>query len=98
VRWFSADWDVYIDDFVAKIPDEMDVLFSCWEGWPGIHSPKVKDWIAEHQIPAEGWYVAHPDLTVLDIERVKRVSKAADEFLDKVGNWGCGGGSHVRSR
>jgi len=25
-------------------------------------------------------------LTVLDIERVKRVSKAADEFLDKVGN------------
>ncbi len=95
---YDGDWDVYIDDFVAKIPDEMDVLFSCWEGWPGIHSPKVKDWIAEHQIPAEGWYVAHPDLTVRDIERVKRVSKAADEFLDKVGNWGCGGGSHVRSR
>ncbi|TLZ52021.1 MAG: hypothetical protein E6K21_01365 [Gammaproteobacteria bacterium] len=83
---YDGDWDVYIDDFVAKIPDEMDVLFSCWEGWPGIHSPKVKDWIAEHQIPAEGWYVAHPDLTVRDIERVKRVSKAADEFLDKVGN------------
>ncbi|TLZ02875.1 MAG: hypothetical protein E6K36_08870 [Gammaproteobacteria bacterium] len=52
---YDGDWDVYIDDFVAKIPDEMDVLFSCWEGWPGIHSPKVKDWIAEHQIPAEGW-------------------------------------------
>lgn len=71
---------------MAKIPDEMDVLFSCWEGWPGIHSPKVKDWVAEHQIPAEGWYVAHPALTVRDIERVKRLSKAADEFLDKVGN------------
>ena len=81
---YDGDWDVYIEDFVAKIPNEMDVLFSCWEGWPGIHSPKVKDWIANHQITAEGWYVAHPDLTVRDIHRVKRVGKAAEEFLDKI--------------
>ena len=82
---YDGDWDVYIEDFVAKIPNEMDVLFSAWEGWPGIHSPKVKDWIAKHQITAEGWYVAHPDLTVRDIHRVKRVGKAAEEFLDKIG-------------
>jgi hypothetical protein len=82
---YDGDWDVYIEDFVAKIPNEMDVLFSCWEGWPGIYSPKVKDWIAEHQIPAEGWYVAHPDLTVAEAARAKRVNKAVDEFLDKVG-------------
>ena len=82
---YDGDWDVYIEDFVAKIPNEMDVLFSAWEGWPGIHSPKVKDWIAKHQIPAEGWYVAHPDLTVAEAARVKRVGKAVDEFLDKVG-------------
>ena len=82
---YDGDWDVYIEDFVAKIPNEMDVLFSCWEGWPGIHSPKVKDWIADHQVTAEGWYVAHPDLTVRDIHRVKRVGNAAEEFLDKIG-------------
>ena len=81
---YDGDWDVYIEDFVAKIPNEMDVLFSAWEGWPGIHSPKVKDWIAQHQITAKGWYVAHPDLTVRDIQRVKRVGKAAEEFLDKI--------------
>jgi len=81
---YDGDWDVYIEDFVAKIPNEMDVLFSAWEGWPGIHSPEVKDWIAKYQITAEGWYVAHPDLTVRDIGRVKRVGKAVDEFLDKV--------------
>jgi hypothetical protein len=81
---YDGDWDVYIEDFVAKIPNEMDVLFSCWVGWPGIHSPKVKDWIAEHQVTAEGWYVAHPELTVRDIHRVKRVGKAAEEFLDKL--------------
>ena len=82
---YDGDWDAYIDDFVAKIPKEMDVLFSLWEGWPGIHSPEVKDWIVKHQITAEGWYVAHPDLTVRDITRVKRVGEAAEEFLDKIG-------------
>jgi len=82
---YDDQWDPYIDDFATKIPDEMDVVFSACEGWPGIHSPKVKDWIAGHQIPAEGWFVAHPDLTVAETGRVKRVAKAVDEFLDRVG-------------
>ena len=81
---YDDQWDPYIEDFVTKIPDEMDIIFSAFEGWPGIRSPKVKDWIVKHQIPAEGWYVAHPDLTVAETARVKRVSKAVDELLDKV--------------
>jgi hypothetical protein len=83
---YDGAWDPYIDDFATKIPDEMDIIFSAFEGWPGIHSPDVKDWIVKHQIPAEGWYVAHPDLTVAEAARVKRVGKAVDEFLDKIGN------------
>jgi hypothetical protein len=63
---YDGQWDPYIEDFPTKIPDEMDVIFSAFEGWPGIRSPKVKDWIAEHQIPADAWYVAHPDLTVAE--------------------------------
>ena len=82
---YDGDWDAYIDDFVAKIPNELDVFFSACEGWPGIHSPKVKDWIVKHQITADGWYVAHPDVTVRDIRRLKRVGKAVEEFLDKIG-------------
>jgi hypothetical protein len=82
---YDGQWDPYIEDFATKIPDEMDVIFSAFEGWPGIRSPQVKDWIVEHQIAAEGWYVAHPDLTVAETARVKRVGKAVDEFLDKVG-------------
>ena len=81
---YDGDWDPYIEDFATKIPDDMDIIFSAFEGWPGIRSPKVKDWIVEHQIPADGWYVAHPDLTVADVERVKRMGKAVDEFLDKI--------------
>jgi hypothetical protein len=82
---YDGEWDPYIDDFATKIPDEMDVIFSAFEGWPGIHSPDVKDWIVRHQIPAEGWYVAHPDLTVTEIQRMKGVDKAVEELLDKVG-------------
>ena len=82
---YDGDWDAYIDDFATKIPDDMDIIFSAFEGWPGIHSPKVKDWILKHQIPAEAWYVANPDLTVRDVKRVKRIGMAAEEFLDKIG-------------
>jgi len=82
---YDDAWDPYIDDFATKITDQMDVIFSACEGWPGIRSPKVKDWIVKHQIPAEGWYVAHPDLTVAETGRLKRIGKAVDEFLDKVG-------------
>jgi hypothetical protein len=81
---YDGDWDPYIDDFATKIPDYMDLLFSNFEGWPGIHSPLVKDWIVEHQIPAEGWYVANPNLTVVEARRLERVGQALDEFLDKV--------------
>jgi hypothetical protein len=46
----------------------------------------VKDWIVQHQIPTEGWYVANPNLTVVDTRRLERVGQAVDEFLDKIGD------------
>jgi len=82
---FDGDWDTYIDDFVEKIPDYLDIIDSAWDGWPGIRSPGAKDYLAKHQITAEGWYVAYPDLTVAEIQRNQRVAKAVDEFLDKIG-------------
>jgi hypothetical protein len=82
---YDGEWDAYIDDFIATIPDYLDILSSSFEGWPGIHSPDAKDYLARHQIAAAGWYVAHPDLTVADTNRLKRVGAAVDQFLDKVG-------------
>jgi hypothetical protein len=82
---YDGDWDPYIDDFATKIPDELDLLFAGQEGWPGIRSPEAKDWIANHQVAAEGWYVANPDLSVADTRRAKRIGQAVDEFLDRIG-------------
>ena len=81
---YDGDWDAYIDDFATKIPDYLDLIDSAWEGWPGIRSPQAKDYLAKHQVTAEGWYVAHPDLTVAEIHRLKTIGRAVDEFLDKV--------------
>ena len=80
----AADWDAYIEDFATKIPDFLDIIDSAWEGWAGIRSPEAKDYLAKYQITAEGWYVAN-DLTVAETRRLRRVGKAVDEFLDKVG-------------
>jgi hypothetical protein len=82
---YDGDWDAYIDDFVTKIPDYLEVIFSTLEGWPGIHDPSVKDVIVSYQIPAVVWYVANPNLTVVDTRRLERLGTAFDELLDKVG-------------
>lgn len=81
---FDGDWDTYIDDFIALIPDYLDLMDSAWEGWPGIRDPGAKDYLIKHQITADGWFVAEPDLTLAEIQRLKRVGTAVDEFLDKV--------------
>ena len=82
---YDGDWDAYVDDFATKIPDYLDILFSALEGWPGIRSPAVKDWVAKYQVTADAWYVANPNLTVVETRRLERVGKALEEFLDKVG-------------
>ena len=81
---YDGDWDAYIDDFATRIPDYLDILNAGWEGWPGIRSPEAKNYLAKHQVTAEGWFVAHPDLTVAETRRLKRIGKAVDEFLDNV--------------
>src|SRR6187551_3523720 len=81
---YDGEWDPYIEDFATKIPTELDLFFCNCVGWPGIHSPSVKDWIAKYQVAADGWYVASPNLTVAETWRLERVGKALDEFLDKI--------------
>jgi hypothetical protein len=82
---YDGDWDPYIEDFASKIPDALDVLLCDGEGYPGMHSPKIKEWLASQQIPAVGWYVANPDLTVAETRRLKHIGTAVEELLDKVG-------------
>ncbi|PZQ63096.1 MAG: hypothetical protein DI544_02690 [Sphingomonas taxi] len=85
---YDGDWDTYINDFATKIPDLMDLLFANIEGWPGIAAPEVKDFIAGLQIDAAGWFVANPQVTVVDVRRLQRMEQALDAFLDAMADNG----------
>jgi hypothetical protein len=82
---YDGDWDPYIDDFGTKIPDALDILLCNQEEYPGIRSPAFKDWLAKHQISAEAWYVASPNLTVAETKRLEKVGTAVEELLEKIG-------------
>ena len=82
---YDGDWESYINDFATLIPDALDLLFSEAQGWPGIRSPQVKDYIVKHQITAVAWYVAYPESTVAKIRRGQRIAAAVDGLLDAAG-------------
>ena len=83
---YDGDFDPYIDDFAAKIPNAMDLWLCNCEGYPGMRNPAAAaDWIASHQIAAEAWYVNSPNLTGAETRRLEKVGKALDELLDKIG-------------
>jgi hypothetical protein len=62
----------------------MGELEAAAEGYPGMHSPSVRDWIAPNQITADAWYVANPNLTVAETRRLERVGRAVEDLLDKI--------------
>jgi hypothetical protein len=83
---YDGDFDPYIEDFAAKIPNAMDLWLCNCEGYPGMRDPSAaKDWIAKHQIAADAWYVNSPNLTATETRRLERVGKAVEELLDKIG-------------
>lgn len=79
---FDGDWDVYMDDFGTTIPDEIDLLFHEFEGYPGIRSPEIKDWVVKQQVSAAGFYSAYPDASVRDVWKALKTKKAFDALLD----------------
>jgi len=81
---YDGEWDPYIDDFATKIPEMMDYLFSNVEGWPGITSPDVKDFIVKYQLPAAAWFVSHPNVTVSEANRLKRLDAAVQKFVTEL--------------
>lgn len=79
---FDGDWESYINDFATILPDEIDLLFHECVGYPGIHSPAIRDWIAEQQVTAVGFYSAYPDASVREVWKALKTKRAFDALLD----------------
>jgi hypothetical protein len=81
---FDGDWESYINDFATILPEEIDLLFHEFEGYPGIHSPEIKDWIVKQQVSAVGFYSAYPEASVREVWKALKAKKALDGLLDAV--------------
>ena len=79
---FDGDWDAYIDDFAARIPDLIDVAFGEVDDYPGIKHPNVKDFIVKHQVTSTYFYSAYPDASVRDIRKAMKIERGLDVLLD----------------
>ena|SRR5258706_9773715 len=82
---FDGGWEAYIDDFATLIPEVIDQEFREVVGYPGIHSPDIKDFIARHQVTGLTFYSAYPDASVRDVWKALKVRAAFDELLDAIG-------------
>jgi hypothetical protein len=79
---FDGDWDAYVNDFATIIPDELDLQFGEVEGYPGIRSPDIKDFIVKHQVTATSFYSAYPNASVRDIWKALKIKGGLDVVLD----------------
>ena len=80
---FDGDWDAYINDFGTIIPDVIDFQFGECEGYPGIHSPNIKDYVVKHQVTATHFYSAYPNASVRDVWKALKIKGGIDVVLDE---------------
>jgi hypothetical protein len=80
---YDGDWDSYMDDFATIIPDELDLLFHEFAGYPGARNPVFKDWLVKNQVEAAGFYSAYPDASVRDVWKALKAKTALDALLDQ---------------
>jgi hypothetical protein len=82
VSTFDGDWDAYINDFVALIPVEIEMVFKEVEDFPGICSPNIKDYIVKRQLSSLYFYSAYPNASVKDVWKALKIEGGLDTVLD----------------
>ena len=63
----------------------LDELWVNLEGYPGLKSPDVKDYLVKYQVPIGFFWTAYPDSTVDRIQRGERVLAGFEQVLDAAG-------------
>ena len=84
---YDGTWDQYINDFVAN-PGTFAALEELWqtlEGFPGMQSPEVKDYLVKYQVPVAYFWTAYPDSTVNRIKKGEQVLSGFEKILDSAG-------------
>ena len=80
---YDGGFEQYIKDFSTIVPDHIDREFADCEGYPGVRSPEIWEYIARHQVEALAFYSAYPDVPVREVWKGQRVLKAFEQLLDQ---------------
>jgi hypothetical protein len=67
---YDGSWESYIDEFAEMILSGLDAIWETSYGYPADGArdlPAFKRFLRSHQVPAELFYSAYPDETVLNI-------------------------------
>jgi hypothetical protein len=81
---FDGDFGDYIEGWANHPVAQplFDANFGVCEGYPGMRSPDVGAWFAEHRIKAGNYRSGYPDLTLLQILKDQEVNDAFQDVLD----------------
>jgi len=80
---FDGPWDVYIDDFArTDIGRAFDETWCYVEGYPGVKSPRIKEWFKERTVVAGNFVAAYPEPTVKQVLKALAVNEAFQRVLD----------------
>ena len=88
---YDGSWESYIDEFAEMILSGLDAIWETSYGYPpdGARDlPAFKRFLRSHQVPAEVFFSAYPDETVLNVvndrawrtRALRRTGRCADWY------------------
>lgn len=78
---YDGSWENYIDEFAEMILSGLDAIWETSFGFPpdGARDlPAFKQFLRAHQVPAEVFFSAYPDQTILNVTNNLRLARAMD--------------------
>ena len=80
---FDGDFKPYVEDILREAHPVARPNLSCvWDGFRGTKDRKSVEEVFAQVFEADFFYVANPDVTVKDVVKMQRLSKAVNELLD----------------
>jgi hypothetical protein len=80
---YDGDFKPYVEDILREASPWLDMIFyGVWDGFKGTKDQKSVEEVFAQVFEADFFYVANPDVTVKDVAKMQRLSKAVSELLD----------------
>jgi hypothetical protein len=86
---YDGSWENYIDEFAEMILSGLDAIWETSLGYPpdGARDlPAFKRFLRGHQVPAEVFFSAYPDQTILNVASNLRLARAMDTGSEPLPN------------